>query len=317
MPIIFLCFISILFFPMAAHAADVSYWSELVSFIHTQQQAFHRELAATIRQIQEGGIKAAWAMISISFLYGVFHAAGPGHGKAGISTYLLSHESQLKRGLFLSFSAAFVQGLSAVLLVEGMVGIVGWSRQEVKGMVPLLEMASFGLIGLIGLILMKRALTSFYKRMKARQNTASLNFDHDHDEKGNQECSSCGHSHAPSIEELSVKTSLKDTLAIIFSVGIRPCSGSVLVLIFAEIIGLRWAGITSVFMISFGTALTVSSFAILAIYFRKIALSIVNYKNDSILHNFVSLITFCGGLLIALIAFSLFLKAQDYGHPLF
>jgi len=324
MPVILLIFALFLFAPTQALAADASYWSELMFYIRTQQQQFHRELAEAIRAIQDGGIQAAWAMVTISFLYGVFHAAGPGHGKAVISAYLLSHESKLKQGIALSFAAAFVQGLSAVILVEGLVGLAGWSRSDAREAVPVLEMVSFGLIALIGLVLVKRAATALwrqYRTMHSHDHSHSHDHDHthhhhDHDHDVHH-CATCGHSHAPSPDMLKSGHSVKDIIAIIFSVGIRPCSGSVLVLIFAEIIGLRLAGIGSVFAISLGTAITVSTLAFFAVHFRKGALYIAQKQEGRLLQNLALGSAICGGLLIMAIGLSLLLEASTSKHPLF
>jgi len=325
MPLILLLICAIWLFPVDALASEASYWAQTVHYIRVQQQQFHRELAGAIRALQDGGIQAVWGMVTISFLYGVFHAAGPGHGKAIISTYLLSQESQLKRGIFLSFASAFVQGLSAVVLVQGLVGLVGLSRSDAKDTVPLLEMVSFGLIAVIGLVLIKRASLALYRKNKT---APSHDHDHHHDHSHNHDhshyhahddhtCSTCGHSHAPSADMLAKNTSLRDTIAIIFSVGIRPCSGSVLVLIFAEIIGLSWAGIASVFAISFGTALTVSALATLAVYFRKSALYLAERQGGAMIQNLSLLAALLGGVVITGLGVSLLIEASASPHPLF
>ncbi len=325
MPLILLLICAIWLFPVDALASEASYWTQTVHYIRVQQQQFHRELAGAIRALQDGGIQAVWGMVTISFLYGVFHAAGPGHGKAIISTYLLSQESQLKRGIFLSFASAFVQGLSAVVLVQGLVGLVGLSRSDAKDTVPLLEMVSFGLIAVIGLVLIKRAGLALYRKNKTapshdhdHHHDHSHNHDHSHDHAHDDHtCSTCGHSHAPSADMLAKNTSLRDTIAIIFSVGIRPCSGSVLVLIFAEIIGLSWAGIASVFAISFGTALTVSALATLAVYFRKSALYLAERQGGAMIQNLSLLAALLGGVIITGLGVSLLIEASASPHPLF
>ncbi|NVK19984.1 MAG: nickel/cobalt transporter [Methylocystaceae bacterium] len=318
MPLMICVLVAVWLLPVEAVASDVSYWAEAVHYIRIQQQAFHRELASAIRAIQDGGMMAAWSLVVLSFLYGVFHAAGPGHGKAIISTYLISHESKLKRGITLSFASAFVQGLSAIVLVQGMVGIIGMSRTEAKDSVPMLEMVSFGLIVLIGLVLVKRASVALYKQYRkpvlhAHEHDHGHDHHHDHDHS----CSTCGHSHVPSPEMLDKKTGLRDTLAIIFSVGIRPCSGSVLVLIFAEIIGLGWAGIASVFAISFGTALTVSGLAILAVYFRKGALLLAKRQDTAVVQTLSLSAALIGGIFITVLGLSLWWEASQTTHPLF
>ena len=60
---------------------------------------------------------AVAGLFGISFLYGVFHAAGPGHGKAVISSYLFANNETWRRGVVLSCASAMLQALVAILLV--------------------------------------------------------------------------------------------------------------------------------------------------------------------------------------------------------
>lgn len=319
MPLIFL-FVFCLF-PLESMAADLGAWDDLVLYIRQQQQAFHRELASAIRAIQDGGLAAAWGLVGVSFMYGIFHAAGPGHGKAIIATYVATHESRLKRAIALSFASAFVQGISAVVLVEGFVGLVGWSRRDAQGMTSQLEQVSFLLVALIGLVLCYRVIKGIWALRNAHSHH-DHNHEHDHGHQHHhhdegEACSVCGHSHAPDPKLLDPKTSLKDTLAIVFSVGIRPCSGSVLVLIFAEIIGLRWAGVGSVFAISLGTAITVSALAFVAVYFRKAALMWAERSGNTYVQHIFLGAALCGGIAITALGLSLFWQTYSVQHPLF
>jgi nickel/cobalt transporter (NicO) family protein len=307
MPIILFALICL--FPLDALAADVGYWNDLVLYIRDQQLAFHRELADAIRAIQDGGVVAAWGLVVVSFLYGIFHAAGPGHGKTVIATYVVTHESLLKRVIALSFGSAFVQGLSAIVIVQGFVGLIGLTNRDAQAMTRQLEQVSFLLISVIGLVLLYRVGKVCLKKVKQKQ----IDHHHDHD----HECSVCGHSHAPDPTKISDKNKWKDSLAIIFSVGIRPCSGSVLVLIFAQIIGLKWAGVGAVFAISLGTAITVSMLAILAVYFRKAALVMSAKYENNYIESFGLLVGLTGALIITFLGVSLFMQTMTTNHPLF
>ena len=60
---------------------------------------------------------AVWTLLAISFAYGIFHAAGPGHGKAVISSYLVANQETARRGIVLSFASALMQSLVAVVIV--------------------------------------------------------------------------------------------------------------------------------------------------------------------------------------------------------
>ncbi|HZN28120.1 MAG TPA: nickel transporter, partial [Xanthobacteraceae bacterium] len=77
--------------------------SGIFGWIFAKQAEFYRALSGAIRAAKADG-SAAWTLFGISFLYGVFHAAGPGHGKAVISSYLVANEETWKRGVVLSFA---------------------------------------------------------------------------------------------------------------------------------------------------------------------------------------------------------------------
>ena len=81
-----------------------------------KQSEFYREMSATIRAAKSDG-SAVWTLLAISFAYGIFHAAGPGHGKAVISSYLVANQETARRGIVLSFASALLQALVAVALV--------------------------------------------------------------------------------------------------------------------------------------------------------------------------------------------------------
>ena len=88
----------------------------MLGWIFAKQAEFYRALSGAIRAAKADG-SAAWTLFGISFLYGVFHAAGPGHGKAVISSYLVANEETWKRGVVLSFASALLQALVAVVIV--------------------------------------------------------------------------------------------------------------------------------------------------------------------------------------------------------
>jgi len=299
-----------------ADAFAVGAWDQLVYYIRDQQQAFHRDLASALRLVQDGGTAAAWGLVVISFLYGVFHAAGPGHGKAIISTYVATHESQFKRAVLLSFAAAFAQGVTAITVVLVVTWIIGGTGREAQEMAGLMEQAGFLMIAGVGLILIYRAGRALYQR---RRTGGGHDHDHHHDHSHHHhgaDCAVCGHSHAPDPTVLD-GGSWKDALGIIVSIGIRPCSGSVLVMIFAQLIGLTLAGVASVFAVSFGTALTVSFLAFVAMFMRKTALRLMAAKGSAYGEVAFIWVACLGGLTITYLGWSLFMQTYQTSHPLF
>lgn len=290
-------------------------WVRTVVYVRTQQRELHRQLAGAIKALRrDGSPAAAWSLIVLSFLYGVFHAAGPGHGKAVISTYLLTHKSAVSRGIWLSAVAALAQGVTAILLVLVLVALVGWTRKDAQGAVGTLETVSFGLIAVLGLGLAARALWSIARALlpAGAGTLATAGPSHHHAPGG---APGCGHSHAPQPSQLSEPLSPKTLGAIVLSIGIRPCSGAVLVLLFAEVLGLRWAGIAAVLAMSMGTALTVAALAVLAVNFRRLAAALAggNARHVALAAQAVALL---GGIVITALGATLFFGSLGPQHPL-
>ncbi|MFX4219883.1 MAG: nickel/cobalt transporter [Thalassobaculum sp.] len=249
----------------------IPYWSRVAFEIQSIQRDLHRALSAAIMAVRDGGAVAAWTLIGLSFLYGIFHAAGPGHGKVVISTYLLTQESELKRGLLLSLISSLVQGLVAIVLVEATVRLLGLTMRQAEGAVPSLEAASYGLVALLGVGLIvtrgRRMLRAMAGSADPVPNGHAHGHHHDHDHYHG----ACGHSHGPRPEDLAAPLGLKSFAALVLSIGIRPCSGAVLVLVVAYSMDLRVTGMAAVLAMSLGTAITVGMLASLSVFARDLA----------------------------------------------
>ena len=143
----------------------MSVLQHLTVWILRQSSQLHAELVDGVRAAADsagmGG--AAW-LIGLAFLYGVFHAAGPGHGKAVIATYLATQRERLVRGVALAVLGALCQGLTAILLVYGLIGLAGWMPRETDTAVDWSERASFLLLALIGGLLVVRAVATLWQR---------------------------------------------------------------------------------------------------------------------------------------------------------
>src|SRR5664279_2808370 len=122
-------------------------------WIFAKQAEFYRMMSGTIRAAKADG-SAAYTLMGISFLYGVFHAAGPGHGKAVISSYLIANNETWKRGVALSFASAALQSLTAIAIVGIAAVLLGATAHVMGNTVRVIEMVSYALIVLIGLRLL-------------------------------------------------------------------------------------------------------------------------------------------------------------------
>ncbi len=277
---------------------EPSLWSEMIGWIYLQQRVFHQELIDGMRSLTEhGGAAAAWTLISASFLYGIFHAAGPGHGKAVLTTYLVTHREQMKRGVLLAVISAFTQGFVAIALVYGLILVAGWLPQQTSEAVSWSERASFALLTLLGAYLIYRAARSGVKRWRGQQ------------------AGCCGHSHAPTEEQIAATGSFRATLGVVLSIGLRPCTGAVLVLVFAQVVGFYWAGVAAVAAMSAGTAIAVSVLAFAAVNARSFAGRLVASRGGGWMFS-ADLVALGGGVLLALIGYSLLLASFGPRHPL-
>ena len=121
----------------------------IAGWILAKQAIFYRALPAMIRAAKTDG-SALWGLMGISFLYGIFHAAGPGHGKAVISSYLVANEETWRRGIVLSFASAVLQSLTAIAIVGIAAVLLGATAKMMGDTVRVIEIVSYGLIVLLG-----------------------------------------------------------------------------------------------------------------------------------------------------------------------
>jgi nickel/cobalt exporter len=262
----------------------------IAGWMLAKQAEFYRMLSGTIRAAKADG-RAAYTLLGISFLYGIFHAAGPGHGKAVISSYLVANDETWKRGVFLSFASAVFQALTAIVIVGIAAVLLNATAKTMGNTVRVVEIVGYALIILIGLRLLwvkGRALIALLRtREHAHHDHAHTHHQHAHQHHGHDhhhahnhhhhgehcehEASAWGHAHAPEPAELKGEHWLRRGLAAVVAVGLRPCSGAIIVLVFALAQGIFWIGIAATFAMGLGTAITVAAIAILAVGARSFA----------------------------------------------
>src|SRR6266568_620160 len=139
----------------------------IAGWLLQKQAEFYRQLSDTIRKAKTDG-SAVWLLMGISFAYGIFHAAGPGHGKAVISSYLVANQETWKRGVTLSFASALLQSLVAVVVV----GICAWllnaTAKTMCGAEKAIEIASYALIAAFGARLVWTKGGGFMRALQAK-----------------------------------------------------------------------------------------------------------------------------------------------------
>ena len=253
----------------------------IIGSILAKQSEFYREMSGTIRAAKSDG-SAVWTLLGISFAYGIFHAAGPGHGKAVISSYLVANEETARRGIVLSFASALLQALVAVAIVAVFAWLLSATAKTMCSAEKAIEIASYGLIAAFGARLVWTKGGGFMRALQAKPAlvmAAAHHHDHDHDlhdhdhshGHGHVHDEHCGHSHGPTPDQLAGPGGWQRGLGTIFAVGMRPCSGAILVLVFSLAQGLFLAGIAATFVMGLGTAITVATIAVIAVSAKGLA----------------------------------------------
>jgi ABC-type nickel/cobalt efflux system permease component RcnA len=232
----------------------------ITGYILSKQAEFYRLLTGAVRAAKADG-SAFTTLGAISFAYGVFHAAGPGHGKAVISSYLLANEATLKRGAGLAFASALAQAFTAILIAGIFAVVLGATALTTQRAVSLIEIAAYGLIVAMGLRL---------AYVKGRGLLAAWRGAPGHAHGPDCDCGD-EHAHMPAPEDLPKEDGWRAWWSAVLSVGLRPCTGAVFVLVFALAQGIFWVGAASTLLMGLGTALTVTTIAAIAVFGKRIA----------------------------------------------
>ena len=266
----------------------------LFGWVLAKQAAFYHELSGLIRAAKTDG-SAIKGLLAVSFIYGIFHAAGPGHGKAVISSYLIANRETWRRGVVLSFASAMVQALVAVGVVGIAAALLGATRRTMCTADWVIEVASYSLIIAVGARLLWVKGRGFLATLRllrheplpapvgaavtGRHDHHHHDHDHHHDHAhahdhaghAHHHDEACDHDHGPDPASLAGPGGWRRGLSAIFAVGLRPCSGAILVLVFALAQGLFWAGAAATFVMGLGTAITVAAIATIAVGARGVA----------------------------------------------
>ncbi len=283
------------------------YFAGILFWIQQQQQAFYKLMTTALKSIRDDG-DTAWYLIGLSFAYGIFHAAGPGHGKAVISSYMLANEVAAKRGIMLSFASAMLQGVTAVVVISAIMLFLRGTGIKTSNLAGSLEITSYFLVMMLGVYLI---WTKVFKKKMAHAHSHDHSHSHEAHPDPNHvhtdDCG-CGHSHAADPKMLEGKQlGLKEAWSAILAVGLRPCSGAIIVLTFSYLNGLFVAGIVSTFAMSIGTGITVATLALIAVGAKNAAIKITGAQDSlATIHRVIEI---SGALLVFVLGLLLFSAA--------
>lgn len=287
--------------PFGAPGRGGAEQSGIIAWLLIQQAMLHHALVSGMRAVGESR-EAMLALLGVAFGYGVVHAIGPGHGKAVIASYLVANETALKRGIGLAFGAAFVQATIALTLVGVLVMLMGRGARDIDATAAIIETIGFLLVLGMGLALFWRKARLLWQIWRGVPVSDAA----------------CGHDHACDIAciapEMLAKASLRDLALVAVGAGIRPCTGAIILLVFALSQGLFLLGVLAVAAMAFGTALGTSLFATLAVKTKSLALALARRSSANGSLRFAPLVLEAlAGLLLALFGLALLLGAVQAG----
>ncbi len=310
-------------------------WPTICYQLLRWQLQFHRELGAMLRaSVNQDPVFIA-SLLATSFAYGVFHAAGPGHGKMVLSTYLTTQPSQLRHALQLSSGAALLQALVAIALIGTTSWLLGMTARQAQALGVWFEKGSFLLVALMGGYLAQRALRRgwrLYQESRRKpgqvlriltpaQRSPRLSLKSGFQPSAAAPSSTptpcgCGHAHVPTPSDLEQAIDWRSQLGILVSMGIRPCGGALLILVLAKVMGLFWLGILATLAMAAGTALTVALLAIISQRARHLAQRLLKGSRGT--HSWAlmgEVVALCGGLILIGLGLSLLLAPTSLLLP--
>lgn len=133
-------------------------WPQVLMQSAVWQRSLNLELSRLLQAVAENPAAAGLSLLGFSFVYGVLHALGPGHGKIVITTWLATHPAKLKSSIGLTLAASLLQGLVAIALVVVVLALLQLPARQLHLSSFWLEKGSYLLVGALGLLLCWRAL---------------------------------------------------------------------------------------------------------------------------------------------------------------
>ncbi|MEJ2154491.1 MAG: hypothetical protein P8X96_04095 [Desulfobacteraceae bacterium] len=252
--------------PLTGYPAFLHPLMQKVAVIQAAIKQRMVRLAKEIRK--EPFARAFWGFMLLSFTYGVVHALGPGHGKIYTCSYFLSRPGTLKNALLFGNLTMLMHVLSgSILILFGALVLRTSGAMTLENSGVVLERVSYGLLIAVGLFI---AVKVIYEMRS-------------------------GHGH-----ECPQRADIKSLVMTSLAVGMVPCPGAALILLFSLTLGILAAGLWAMLFIAAGMAITTTAFALSAIGFRKSFLSLAT-GNDRMVTGVHGLLSLGGAVCIALL----------------
>lgn len=276
---------------------STGWFAEFSGQMAAWQGQFYRQLTGAVRAWKQDGW-AGWLLLGLSFGYGVFHALGPGHGKAVLTAYVLANRETIRNGALLAMLSAFLQAFVAIGLVAIAAGVLQVSGVAMNRATWWLELGSYAMMVALGCWLVYRHVlkpvvrwfsqrrtqvasrqgTHTHERARAHAHDHAHPHAHDHShghqhDHAHVHDESCGHVHMPDPKLIAGPMNWSKAISAILAVGLRPCTGAVFVLVFSLAQGFFIAGIAAALAMGLGTGLTVAALASASLWISHVSVN--------------------------------------------
>lgn len=208
------------------------------------------ELVRNIRAT-DSLLSYAW-LLFFSFLYGVLHAIGPGHGKSLVGAYFLSENNSVKKAFNISMMIGIVHTFSAFIFTFTIYFVLNMLFSNIFGDIEKIATK------VTGVVIILVAVYLIYKKYENSKLHKTHFYNHEYSNSG-CDCGSC--------------TTKSTDLGVIISAGIVPCAGTVSIFLFTIGLGAYLVGFLSAIFMSFGMSFVIFITAYLSKNFRDIGSS--------------------------------------------
>ncbi|MGI9523350.1 MAG: nickel/cobalt transporter [Hyphomicrobiaceae bacterium] len=294
--------------------AIVTYWSDIVVWATAEQRAVQARLALTVQAVRSGDQFAVVTLLGACLVYGLLHAIGPGHGKFLIGGAAVASRRTAWRMATIGFASSLMQAASAIVLAYGGLGLASLTGSAIigsaQGLLMPVSFAAMALVGVWFIVRGSRLIKAHPSAHKKEQLTAQHSHNHriaaphsadldQVDQMHSGQCSS-GCKHMPTVVEAEEVESWRDIVALVLSIGVRPCSGALIVLIISWHLGIYVVGALATLAMAVGTGLIVGLIALFATTVRDSGFFRLGVNGEAIsLASFGRLQVLVGGLVVA------------------
>ena len=232
---------------------------QMLNGINSLQRDLNSSLTTLSRKInEEKDLGVFFMLLGIALFYGFIHALGPGHGKIIMVSYALSNPLKVRQGILLGIFIAVIHTCSAIFLVSTLYFILkstysGYSQEPKK----IISLVSYGLIVCMGVFLIAKTIIVDIVKLNNKKQK-------------------------PEIKDKARQNKFQNLILPALIIGLVPCEGAVLILIFSITINSYYLGIILAMVMSFGIAITISLMGIITIYSKKGALKLISAKKGLI-----------------------------------